>query len=195
MMLAANTQLNNSLHYYNFGDKPIIKEVWVNFWYRDAKDVTKPANEIFNMLGMGIAPGSHVIKHGSCTVSGPGHIMTLYGHVHAHNKRFSAWRVRGGEKMLVHESYDWEHPTVSEFSSLVTNPPLNPAGKVSGGYSGVLDIQAGDKIDFECDILNDTQNVFVGLNEAEGDEMCIMVGDAVDTKITGCTPSEMPAGN
>ena len=194
MMLAPRSPLSNSLHYYNFTDKPIIKQVWVNFWYRDAEEVTEPANEIFSMLGMGIQPGQRVIKHGSCPVTGTGRILTLYGHVHSHNKRFSAWRKRGSEKMLVHESYSWEHPGVSEFSSNVMNPVLNPAGKVAGGYSGVLDVKQGDTIEFECDILNDTNSVFVGQNEAQDDEMCILIGDSVGTSLSPfCAMSDLPA--
>jgi hypothetical protein len=192
MPLAANAQLSNNLHYFNFGDKPIIREVWVNFWYRDKSEVTQPTNEIFSMLGMGISPGTHVYKHGACTITQPGRILTLYGHVHAHNKRFSVWRTRGGNKMLVHEAYDWEHPNVSEFSSTVTNPAL-AAGK-DGGFSGVLDLQSGDVVEFECDILNDTTTTFLGANEAENDEMCIMVGDSVGTSIPiGCTATDVPA--
>jgi hypothetical protein len=196
MPLAARAQLGHSLHYYNFTDKPMIKEVWMNVWYRDAKDVTEPALEMFSMLGMGIAPGAHVIKHGACTVNGTGRLLTLYGHVHAHNKRFSAWRTRGGQKMLLHQAFDWVHPGVSEFSSLTMNPALDPNSEVDGGYSGVVDLKPGDVIDFECDIVNDTNNVFVGQNEAEDDEMCIMVGDSAGAQVPGfCTATDLPATN
>lgn len=196
MQLPARAQLGNSLHYYNFGDKPIIKEVWMNVWYRDAADVTEPALEMFSMLGMGIAPGQHVVRHGSCAITGSGRMLTAYGHVHAHNKRFSAWRVRGGEKLLLHQQFDWEHPTVSEFSSITINPELVPGSMTDGGYSGVVDLEPGDTIEFECDIVNDTQKTFVGLNEAEDDEMCILVGDTAGAQVAGrCTSSDLPGTN
>jgi hypothetical protein len=186
MPLAANTMLSNSLHYFNITDKPIIKEVWVNFWYRDEADVTEPTNEVFSMLGMGIQPGERVQKHGQCEVTAPGRLLTIYGHVHAHNKRFSVWRTRGSDKKLIHEAYDWEHPHVSEFSSTVTNPMVG--GGADGGFSGVVDLEVGDLVEFECDILNDTDAVFLGANEATDDEMCIMIGDSVGTTIpVGCT--------
>jgi hypothetical protein len=118
----------------------------------------------------------------------------VYGHVHAHNQRFSVWRTRGSDKMLIHEAYDWEHPNISEYSSTVMNPALNPTGKTDGGFTGIVDLQANDTVEFECEILNDTQKTFVGLNEAEDDEMCIMIGDTVGTTITpGCTPTSTPA--
>lgn len=191
MPLAAHSTLNNSLHYFNVTDKPVIKEVWVNFWYRDKAAVTQPTAEVFSMLGMGIAPGTRVVKHGACRIAQPGRLLTVYGHVHAHNKRFSVWRTRGSDKTLLHEQYDWEHPNVSEFSSTVMNPPTSP-GK-DGGFSGPVDLMAGDTIEFECDILNDTDGVFLGANEANNDEMCIMIGDTVGTTIPGaCTSSDLP---
>jgi hypothetical protein len=196
MSLPARAALSNSLHYFNFTEKPVIKEVWVNFWYRDQADVKQPTSEIFSMLSMNIAPGQHVNKHGSCAVTQAGRILTVYGHVHSHNQRFSVWRTRGGDKKLVHEAYDWEHPNVSEFSSTVMNPTLDTATKKDGGFSGVLDVMPGDQIEFECQILNDTATLFVGANEANDDEMCIMIGDTVGTTIpVFCTPADLPVAN
>jgi hypothetical protein len=192
MPLAAHAQISNSFHTFNFTDKPVLKEAWVNFWYRDKAEVTQPTAEVFSMLGMGIAPGTKVAKHGACNITQPGRILTIYGHVHAHTKRFSVWRTRGGQKMLIHEAYDWEHPNVSEYSTTVTNPTLGP-GK-DGGFSGVMDLKAGDMVEFECDILNDTNSVFLGANEAEDDEMCILIGDTVGTQIPiGCAASDQPS--
>lgn len=187
MPLAARTQISNSFHTFNFTEKPVVKEAWVNFWYRDKADVTMPTQEVFSMLGMNIAPGQNVNKHGACTITGMGRLLTVYGHVHAHNQRFSVWRTRSGQKQLIHESYDWEHPNVSEYSSTVMNPTLDPAMKKDGGASGMMDIKTGDLIEFECQILNDTQSIFLGANEANDDEMCIMIGDTVGTTIPlGC---------
>jgi hypothetical protein len=193
MPLAAHSPLSNSLHYFNFTDKPTLKEVWVNFWYRDKAEVTEPTIEVFSMLGMGIAPGTHVVKHGACTVTGSGRFLTAYGHVHSHNKRFSVWHTSGGMKKLVHQAYEWEHPNVSEFSSLVTNPM--PVPGQDGGFSGVVNLKAGDVIDFECDIVNDTQTTFLGANEANDDEMCILVGDTVGATVPLlCTSSDVAPG-
>jgi hypothetical protein len=193
MPLAAHTQISNSFHTFNFTEKPVLKEAWVNFWYRDKADVTEPTSEVFSMLQMGIAPGTNVNKHGACTISGSGRLLTVYGHVHAHNQRFSVWRTRGGNKELIHEAYDWEHPNVSEYSSTVMNPTLNSAMKKDGGFSGIMDIKSGDVVEFECQILNDTNTTFLGANEANDDEMCIMIGDTVQTTISPfCTPSDLP---
>jgi hypothetical protein len=188
MPLSAKTPLSISLHYINLTDKPIIKEAWINFWYRDPSVVKEPALEIFSSTPMNVAPGSHVLLSGSCPVTQAGHIITLYGHRHANNLRFSAYRTRGAKRDLVFDDYDWIDPAIFEFSSTVTNPAPNPSAHTPGGWSGVLDVMPGDSIDFECDIANMTSNTFVGQNEAKNDEMCIMVGDSVGSQIPArCT--------
>lgn len=196
MPLSARAQLSNSFHTFNFTDKPTLKEAWVNFWYRDKADVTEPTREVFSMLTMGILPGQHVLKHGTCNITGSGRLLSVYGHVHANNKGFKVWRTRGGNKMLIHQAFDWEHPGISEYSSIVMNPALDPMAKIDGGYSGIVDLMPGDKVEFECDIVNNTDSIFLGLNEAENDEMCIMIGDTVGASIPpGCSSADLPAGN
>ena len=183
MEIGANTPLSIQLHYMNYTDMPIIKEVWVNFWYRDPADVTEPAMEVFSMAPMNVAPGQHVILSGACPITQSGRFLTLYGHVHANNNSFSAWRVRGATRDLLYKSFDWEHPLVLEYSSLITNMPAVEATKTPGGWSGVADLAPGDEIYFECDITNATDKVFRGANEAKDDEMCILVGDTVGARV------------
>jgi hypothetical protein len=183
MPLAANTPLNLSLHYLNYTNAPILKEIWVNFWYRDPKDVTTVANEVFSPSPMNVPPGEHVLVHGSCPISGAGHALNLYGHRHANNLRFSIWRERGSQTDLVYEDYNWEDPLALEYTSLIKNTPASPANSIGGGWSGILDLQDGDNLSFECDIVNNTNTTFVGKNEAKNDEMCIMVGDAVGSTV------------
>jgi hypothetical protein len=74
------------------------------------------------------------------------------------------------------------------------NPVINAATRTDGGYSGVVDLKPGDLVEFECDIINDTNTTFLGANEATDDEMCILVGDSVGATIPGfCTSSTLPA--
>ncbi len=185
MEIAPNSPLSMQLHYLNYTTEPILKEVWVNFWYRDPSEVTEAASEVFSMSPMGIEPGQHVIIEGTCPVTGDGRFLTLYGHVHANNNRFSAWRERGGQRTLLYESFHWEEPLVLEYSSLITNPPSDRATETPGGFSGIVDIKTGDNIYFECDITNMTNSTFLGRNEAKDDEMCILVGDTVGATVQG----------
>lgn len=190
--LEAHTNVNLNLHYYNFTDKPIIREVWVNFWYKDAADVKEPAKEVFSPTGVSAAVAhSHVVVGASCPVTGDGRLLSLYGHRHLNNVRFSVFHNRGSERKLVLEDYESEHPSVFEFNSLAQNMMPDPAAKKPGAMSGVLDVKAGDTIDFECEIVNMTDKNFTGANEAADDEMCILVGDAVGASLQPfCTPMQ-----
>jgi hypothetical protein len=189
--LEAHAPLNANMHYYNFSDKPIIRELWVNFWYKDAAEVTEPAREVFSPTGVTAAvAGSHVVVGASCPVTGDGRLLSLYGHRHLNNVRFSVYRNRGGDRQLVLEDYESEHPSVFEFNSIAKNDPPNPMTKTPGAFSGMLDVQIGDSIDFECEIVNMTDKNFTGQNEAADDEMCILVGDSVGSVLQPfCTPT------
>ena len=188
MKLAAKTPITVNLHYMNYTDKPILKEIWVNFWYRDPSEVTEPASELFSPTPMNVPAGQHVVIRSSCTIAQPGRVLTLYGHRHANNLRFSAWRERGDARDLIYEDYDWEDPLVLEFSTTVDNAPADSATKTRGGWNGPLDLMMGDKLSFECEIINHSNKTFRGANEAKDDEMCILVGDTVGTAVPGfCT--------
>jgi hypothetical protein len=193
MQLAANTPVTVNLHYINLTDKPEVKEAWINVWYRDPKQVTEVANEMYSFAPMNVPAGQHVLVHGECPIMQAGRILTHYGHRHANNLRFSTWRARGGKKDLIYEDYDWKEPLTLEYSSTVTNTPPDPVKKVGGGWSGVLDLMPGDTVSFECDIVNMTDHTFTGMNEAENDEMCILIGDTVGPTIsTGCNYTTTP---
>jgi hypothetical protein len=191
--LSARSNISVNIHYYNGTEKPILKEVWVNFWYKQPGEVKEPANEVFSMTGVSAATaGSHVVVGASCPITQAGRILSLYGHRHYNNVRFSAWRVRGSQKDLILDDYDAVHPGVLEYNSLTKNQPPMEGVRDLSGWSGILDLMPGDKIDFECEIINKTNKNFTGANEAQDDEMCILVGDSVGTRIPlGC--STMPA--
>jgi hypothetical protein len=121
------------------------------------------------------------VHSGSITASAPGRVLTMYGHRHSNATRFSAWRTRGADRELVYEDYDWLEPTVLEFNSLTTNNPPNPTSYVAGGHSGVLDLQAGDKLEWECHVVNERDNVLRFSNNTYTGEMCIMDAELVGT--------------
>lgn len=187
--LAAKSQISVNIHYWNGTMKPILKEVWVNFWYKDPASVKEPALEVFSMTGVTAATaGSHVIIGASCPITETGRLLTVYGHRHYNNVRFSAWRVRGAQRDMIYDDYDAQHPGVLEFNSLMQNQAPVAGIRGLGGWSGILDLMPGDKLDFECEIINKTTKNFTGANEANDDEMCILVGDSVGAKVPGfCT--------
>jgi hypothetical protein len=186
MPLTANAALNLNLHHYNGTEEPILKEAWANFWYVDASTVEKEAKEMFLLApGPTIEPNAHVTVTGERAVNADGRILTSYGHRHSNNIRFSAYRTRGDEKILFYEDYDWEEPAVLEFNTLTENHAPKPESLTEGGFSGVLDVKAGDKISWECEIINKSGGTIIfNQNEAITSEMCILIGDTIDVAIS-----------
>jgi hypothetical protein len=110
----------------------------------------------------------------------------MYGHRHSNNVRFTAYRTRNGTRTLAYEDYDWEEPLVVEFNSVVQNPAPNPTAFSGGGHTGILDLLPGDRLEWECEIVNERDTTITfGENEAATSEMCILVGDAVGPPLLG----------
>jgi hypothetical protein len=184
--LDAHSTINANMHFYNFSEKPMIRELWVNYWYKDPSEVKEAANRIFSPTSVSAAVAhSHVVVGASCTVSGNGRVLTLAGHRHLNNVRFSIWHSSGGKKDLVFDDYDSEHPGELEYNSIAMNPMIDPMHQMLGGTTGILSVKTGDTLDFECEIVNNTDKNFFGANEAQDDEMCILTGDVVGATVSG----------
>jgi len=179
--LPAHTSINVSLHSINTSEKPELREVWVNFWYRDAAEVTEPVKEVFSIAPMsGIPPGGDVLVKGSCSTAGSGRLLWAYGHRHANNVRFSVWHNSGGQKDLVYQAYNWEEPITFDYSSTVMNPMPDIGGKeTEGAWSGVLPFKAGDSFSFECHVVNKTKGTLNFTNNTFTGEMCILDAETV----------------
>jgi hypothetical protein len=178
--LPPQTKINVSLHSINTSQKPQLREVWVNFWYRDPSEVTEPVKEVFAAAEMGgIPPGADVVIKGDCDVEGDGRMLWAYGHRHANNQRFSVWRSRSGKRDLVYQGYNWEETLVLDYSSTVMNPMPDTAPGVEGGWSGILDMKTGDKFEWECHIVNKTDVTLYFTNNTYTGEMCILDAETV----------------
>ena len=72
-----------------------------------------------------------------------------------------------------------------EYNSVVKNPAPDAASKTEGGWSGVLDLKAGDKIEWFCDVVNQQDSVLRFTNQTYLGEMCIVDAEAVGSSCTG----------
>jgi hypothetical protein len=188
VLLPANAPLSVSLHSINVTDEPILREVWVNFWYQDATPVTQPATQLFQSgdASFSIAPGEHTILGPyTCAITGSGRMLWFYGHRHANNLRFSAWRVRGGQQDLFYEGFDWEEVLVLEYSSLIDNPVADRERAIEGGWTGPLDLEPGDQLMWECEVENLQDTPLRFTNNTYTGEMCIMDAELVGATCSG----------
>ena len=177
-----NTPISVSFHAINTNMKPQLREVWINFWYRDPAEVTQPAVEWFEMGNVTFAIPPHTktqIGPNTCTVSGNGRLLWTYGHRHANNTRFIMTRIRGTKRDVFYDAYDWEHPLLLEFNTITTNRAPDPTNMVEGGWNGILDLMTGDKIEWTCDVNNTTDGTLRFTNNTYTGEMCIVDAEAV----------------
>jgi hypothetical protein len=199
--LAAHARITTDHHAINVTDHPLLQEVWVNFWYVDPAKVTETTTLLYDPGSISdiIQPHQDVVMGPwgcdmgpwGCDIQGEGRLLNMFGHVHANDVRFSAWRVRGGMRELIYESYAWEHPLWLEFTSLVQNTPPDPMNKLDGGYSGILDLQAGDSLEWECHEVNQQDTPLRFTNETYNGWMCIIIGELVGTSCKSRNPALM----
>lgn len=190
--ISAHSSINVSLHAINVFEEPEIREIWVNFWYRDPAEVTEPAEQIFEIgdATFAIQPNEETtLGPYTCEIENDGRMLWLYGHRHANNERFTVWRTRGTQRDLIYEGYDWEEPLLLEYNSITENPPVNRDLGLEGGWSGILDLQAGDKLEWECFVANHTTSILRFTNNTYTGEMCIVDAEAVGTD---CVSSQSP---
>jgi len=154
--LHAHAQVAMQVHFFNTGNTPLLKETWMNLIYKDPATVTTEQTTLGHYAGMAmnVAPGTTALIHGSATASQDMRIVDLYSHYHMHTQRLSAWKVTPTERTLVYQSHDWAEPGVLPYDSVHQNSPPDPATRTTGGYSGLLELHAGDKLEFECEIQN-----------------------------------------
>ena len=178
-LIDANMQTAAELHYYNFTEGPVLREIWVNFYEMDPALVTGELNGIalIGGIGMSIPPGTDQTLNYSCANElDQRRVVSLTGHVHAHTTRFSAWTVRGGTRELVFEMYNWSDPATLRFNTVTQNVAADPVRLIDGGHTGLLYLDAGDSVEWECEVHNDSNTTLRFANEAYTAEMCIAFG-------------------
>jgi hypothetical protein len=186
-VLPPRAQVQYQLHYYNFSNQPIMREVWVNLYKKPPSEATTPIRGVSLIGGLDLAVPPHsrgVYKYG-CAVNGTGRIYDLFGHYHAHTERFSIYRVRSGQRLHVYDSFDWYHPANLTYDSVNVNQLPDRTTRAPGGYSGILDVVPGDRFEWECEINNTTDGTLRFANEALTAEMCITFGSFVPSSPTG----------
>jgi hypothetical protein len=181
-VLEARQQFQFNMHHFNFTQAPVLREVWVNIWWKPQSEVTEALGGIGifgNPLDLNIPPGEHRELHYRCNVTGNTRIVTLNGHRHAHTDRFGVWIVRaGGATEQVYESFDYNDMPTYQYDSISDNPAPDLAMKRDGGSSGVLNVGPGDQLHFVCDVTNrtDPPRPLRFANEVLTGEMCILFG-------------------
>ena len=135
--LDAKQQFSFNLHHFNLTNGPIVREVWVNVWYKPQSEVKREIDGISifgNPADLNIPNGEHRYLHYRCDVPGNTRIMTLNGHRHAWTDRFGVWLIRAGttEEVPVYESFDYNDMPTYQYDSVTQNPVPNRGTETDG---------------------------------------------------------------
>jgi len=186
--IPANTPSQADMHNFNFTDKDELREFWMNIYFTDKAQITDEATQIRGMGGLSwsvapIAMGTDKTYSYSCPITTDGRIIALLGHYHSHGKRFSASiKHKNGDIEKVFEMYDYLEPAEFTYDTITTNPDFSDSA--AGAVSGILDVQAGDTMLWDCHIINDDQPGGLRyVNQVKTGEMCNLWGESLGPKI------------
>jgi hypothetical protein len=187
-----------NIHHVNPTATTLLREAWVNIWWEN--DATVPESWFMGLdpsepKSLNIPPGTVADLHYSWTVSGnPIRFIRAFGHRHFWDTNFSVWVLRSGGTTpeILYQSFDWENLPTYVYDSEITNPVPNPAAHTDGAASGVIMLNPGDQLHFNCHIDYTDQRAATNPNapspEANGPlrfanetfkaEMCLLYGNS-----------------
>ena len=187
--VAPATPLDFQLHFFNAGEEPTLREVWVNFLYKEwVEGVTQNLGMLGGFAQVSVAPHTSVQTGSTCKYENAlrpsgmteARVLSLFGHAHAHNTRFAVWKdSAGGTSEVVYDNYDWAESPQFFYNTRVQNPVPDETTRKSGASSGLLTLGPGDQLRFQCDITNDLNTALRGSNEVYTGEMCNLFGSFV----------------
>jgi hypothetical protein len=190
--LNAKALMQMELHFVNAGDTPLLREAWVNLIKKETDENSQILGGVFMIGGirMAVQPHTKEILNYSCALKDGDHkrVVSLFGHRHSFTPRFSVWAHRGGVRELVYEDYDWQDSTELFYNTLMKNGAPDPVTRTAGGVSGLLEFNPGDRIEWECEVDNTSDNVLKFRNEVYTGEMCNLFGSAVGGAFWSCVP-------
>lgn len=187
IVIPPKQQMTIQAHFINATSGPMLREVWANVLFTPRDQVTQLGDPIFFIGGalMNVPMGQSKAITGQAVVP-PGvspdfRLIVGTGHYHSHTTEFKAWKTQSGVRTpLIHDYNTLGHapdPATWYFDSAMTNPVPGETGHTGGAYSGIVHMQPGDTIDWECDVTNN--DVAGGLqfgNYVFTAEMCNMFG-------------------
>lgn len=181
------TMANFEIHYINDTTHPVLREGWVNLYKVPQDQITQHLNMIMMVGDLSIDIPPHTQQDTPVTFSPPISSQTrLYdvaAHMHAHAEEYTLSVQHAGETTWtqLYQSFNWEEPLNAVFNTLVKNPTPDVATKRDGAASGPYNLQPGDTLKWVCHVNNTLDTAIRFDNKAQTAEMCMLVGDYVDS--------------
>jgi hypothetical protein len=198
--LAAKTGITFNMHHFNATDQTILKEAWTNLWWEDDARIEEHGLlglELLQTVTLSVAPNTVQDLHYSWAISEPVRLVTAFGHRHAWTTNFSSWIENSDGKLdIVYQSFDWFDEPTYRYDSMTMNPEPAPDKRSDGATSGLLVLQPGQKLHFNCHIeytderaeqegapRPDEIGTLHFANEAFTAEMCILFGSTAAVQL------------
>jgi hypothetical protein len=207
----ANPTILYNMHHFNVTDQDILKENWANLWWEEDDATTRISwfmgLDLDQVSNLSVAPGETKDLHYTFAIDAPARMVRVFGHRHAWTSNFSSWIEHDDGKVdLIYQSFNWTDMPTYRYDSMAKNPPLNPDARSDGATSGVLSLDKGDTLHFNCHIAftdkrantvdAPTTPEDIGMlhfsNQAFDGEMCIEFGNITGTSIGRPVASDAP---
>jgi hypothetical protein len=183
--LDAHAPAQSRLHNFNFTDLPLLREFWLNLYFPEStpSEYARPLRAAVGADWV-IEPATDRVWQFECPIDGSGRLLSLRSRILPSTRRLTAWLHRAsGERLQILEVLDANEPVSYRYDSVTQNPPM--AEPPSGAYSGMLAIETGDALEWECHVVNDSPATMTAVHD------CDLAGATVGTDID-CVPLPLP---
>jgi hypothetical protein len=183
----------------NTSDAPALREFWLNLYYPPRA----PVQEVRQVRASGgtswtIEPGANRWYRFDCPIESSGRLLSLGGRFLPTTRRLNAWlRRANGERLdILSQDEDSVSNAVREFhhySSLgdaYTDPLLDPDRNdpERSPHSGILEIDAGDVLEWECHVVNDWPTPLTYVDDIMHGAVCDLRGEVIGVDINCVLP-------
>jgi hypothetical protein len=186
--LEAHARAQARLHQFNFTDVPLLREFWMNLYLPDSApaEVARPLRASGGVDWI-IEPQAELVERFEWPIDASGRLLSLTGHILPGTLRLTAWlRRASGERQQVLEVLETNEPIAYRFDTVTLNPPImEPSG---GAHSGMLAVEPGDALEWECHVFNETANPLTHVDDATAGAICNLTGATVGVDIDAALP-------
>ena len=158
--IPAHAPASSWLHHFNFTDKPLLLELWLNLYVPRAKPVAFDVPFYQRAVRLQpIPPGVEASESYSCTIQSSGRLLSLTTITTPTALDLDArlQRTNGEDTLLLHRTPragDFGGgPTTFRFDSVTNNPPMAPM--LDWGFPGQVAFEPGDVLHWSCRVFND----------------------------------------
>jgi hypothetical protein len=145
-------------HYLNASEAPLDADVRVNLWYAAAPTTVEAGTLFLRDWAIYLPPApSEGSAAMSCEIPSPISLYYAVSHMHRRGMAFSSRLVRADE------------PSRPLYSSTSWADPLPQP------YQPLFELEAGDRIEFDCTYRNDLSSPVGEGRSADKDEMCVFI--------------------